>query len=610
MTQNGLKNNLTVIIAALNDHASFLDCLDGLRNWPVRIIIVSKQATDIENIVITEGYEWVRFDSSCTLSLWDKGLERSVTPWNLLIRSNEVVSGRLKKTIEKRISQSCSKPVLYLPQLKIIFLKKVLKYPLIWSGEPFSGLLYSPVLKSNLSTIMKGSLEGELICLRDSSVSIACSTILNIAKSRCARQRIENPSLSRFQLVVKTFKTAWFTLFKDIFHRQSLREGFEGLVFCVLDFYACFLEGVLCYEERIRRGGQIADHIHSIKKILIIKAMGIGDVVMATPVFRNLKVLMPHVFLSVLVPEPVDSILEESPYIDELNSLPKGLTSSNFEPMIGALIDEMNREKFDLIINLQSKNISSLILKKVHGRWKINRSYYYRDKRTDVIVGCETLNRSGIERDLDCLRSIGLEPKDKYTEVFIKNNNLDKAEKFFTNNSLDLEKKTIFIHPVASVEIREWGINKFSQLCRVLVVDYGFQVIANVSKSEMDKVKPIIDIVPEVVVFSGSVRDMLGVIKKCNLLIGNDSGPSHISVALKVPTIVLNGPSSASLYRDADVYNDQHFVFNKDVPCRDLFQTQCYSYVDPETNTPICKDHICLEFSVDEVVAKAIELIQ
>ena len=61
---------------------------------------------------------------------------------------------------------------------------------------------------------------------------------------------------------------------------------------------------------------------------------------------------------------------------------------------------------------------------------------------------------------------------------------------------------------------------------------------------------------------------------------------------------------------DPDIYTDKYFVFNKEVPCRDLFQTQCYSYIDSKTNTPICQDQICLDFSVDEVVEKALELVK
>ena len=103
MFQNNLKDDLTVIIAATSDHTSFSDCLDGLRNWPVRIVVVSEKSAVVEKMVRGEGCEWIQQDSPCSLFLWNKGLECSSTPWNLLIRSNEVVSGRLKKNIEKKV---------------------------------------------------------------------------------------------------------------------------------------------------------------------------------------------------------------------------------------------------------------------------------------------------------------------------------------------------------------------------------------------------------------------------------------------------------------------------------------------------------------------------
>ena len=102
MTQNKFKDTLTVIIAVISDQTSFVDCLNGLRNWPVRIIIVSKSNFPDKKILKEKGHEWIQYDSSSSLSLWGKGLECSDTPWNLLIRSNEVVSGRLKINIEEK----------------------------------------------------------------------------------------------------------------------------------------------------------------------------------------------------------------------------------------------------------------------------------------------------------------------------------------------------------------------------------------------------------------------------------------------------------------------------------------------------------------------------
>ena len=109
--------------------------------------------------------------------------------------------------------------------------------------------------------------------------------------------------------------------------------------------------------------------------------------------------------------------------------------------------------------------------------------------------------------------------------------------------------------------------------------------------------------------FSGSLRELLSLINECDLFIGNDSGPSQFSVALNIPTISLNGPSVSSLYRDPDLVRGKHYTFNKEVFCRDIFHIQCMSKIDPVTNQPTGDSMICLDFTIEEVAAKASELL-
>jgi ADP-heptose:LPS heptosyltransferase len=264
----------------------------------------------------------------------------------------------------------------------------------------------------------------------------------------------------------------------------------------------------------------------------------------------------------------------------------------------------------DLAINLMATNFSSKVLKRIPAKWKIDRSYYYRDKNTDVLVGLTNTFRSMIERDLDILRSIGLKPIDKHTEVFLTTSEIDWAKSFFSSNGLSQGKKTLMVHPCSSLEIRNWGIKKFALLCRNLIVEDDIQIIINCSPQEADSIAPIKTLAPEVRIFSGSLRELLGLINQSDLFIGNDSGPSQFSAALGVPTITMNGPSTSSFFRDPDLFRDPHFTFNKDVPCRDFIHTQCMSIIDPTTNHPSCDEMTCLDFSVDEVAGKARELLK
>jgi len=95
----------------------------------------------------------------------------------------------------------------------------------------------------------------------------------------------------------------------------------------------------------------------------------------------------------------------------------------------------------------------------------------------------------------------------------------------------------------------------------------------------------------------------MALINEADLVIDNDSGPAHISVALKVPTLVLVGPDYQNTYRDKSVYKGSNYVFFRDVPCRDLFFSRCLT---PKN----CEKLTCLEHPVDEVVKKSLELLR
>lgn len=57
------------------------------------------------------------------------------------------------------------------------------------------------------------------------------------------------------------------------------------------------------------------------------------------------------------------------------------------------------------------------------------------------------------------------------------------------------------------------------------------------------------------------------------------------------------------MYRDPETYQGPFYVFHKEVPCRDMLSTRCF------TPAP-CDNRICLDFPVQDVLAKSLELLQ
>jgi len=82
------------------------------------------------------------------------------------------------------------------------------------------------------------------------------------------------------------------------------------------------------------------------------------------------------------------------------------------------------------------------------------------------------------------------------------------------------------------------------------------------------------------------------VIRRCNLLVTNDTGPRHYATAMDIPVVVLMGPTDP---RWTQSHLDKTTVLRKDLPC-----APCHEKV--------CKTgrHQCMRTITPEEVARAV----
>ena len=377
------------------------------------------------------------------------------------------------------------------------------------------------------------------------------------------------------------------------FFRKGFKEGFEGIVFSVCDAHAEILGYLRYYELYIREGKVLRDNLPSIKNILVIKLRDIGDNILCTPLIHNLKQALPNASVSVLTWSYSKPVFEQNPHIDRLFDLPKDPSSTD----IDKLCDELSAMNFDLAMNTHSGGVSSNLLSRITTKHRINNYYRGRNKSFNLIIPESDYYRSSIERDLDCMRSLGLESGSTKTEIFLTDDELRWAREELKDKGLNPPNKTVLIHPTAAVPIREWPLEKFSQLAQRLNQQENIQPIVICTDSEYPKIRTLLDDIPGLVILHQmTVRQMMAIIHECDLVIDNDSSPSHVATAFGIPAIVLFSQAIREIFRPYHPVNDQHFVFYNDVDCRECELTHC-------------DDRICLDFSPDEVCTQALKML-
>ena len=107
-------------------------------------------------------------------------------------------------------------------------------------------------------------------------------------------------------------------------------------------------------------------------------------------------------------------------------------------------------------------------------------------------------------------------------------------------------------------------------------------------------------------VFAGTldVMQVGAIISLCKLVIGNDSGIGHLSVAIGVPTFRIFGPSD---HFGCEPYNEGHIVFYKSLSCSPCMNL---GLIKPGYNVLNCGHRNCLGLiTIDEVTSSISKLM-
>ena len=117
----------------------------------------------------------------------------------------------------------------------------------------------------------------------------------------------------------------------------------------------------------------------------------------------------------------------------------------------------------------------------------------------------------------------------------------------------DYEKITIVLQPFASTSIKSWSLENYINICGWLSSTYNCQILVLGVESDIEddslfsellRIKSVISLVGKT-----SLNEAVLLISSANLFIGNDTGLTHISAHLNIPTIaIMSGCENIRLF--------------------------------------------------------------
>lgn len=341
--------------------------------------------------------------------------------------------------------------------------------------------------------------------------------------------------------------------------------------------------------------------VNAPKKILIVRTDRVGDVILSTPVIKNLRAYFPQAHIAFMCRPYTKDILEGNPSLDEVIVYDK---YGKHKSLWGSVrfVFALRKKKFDWAVVLHPTNRVHMVtfFAKIPFRIGWDRKMGFLLTKRIAHTKQEGLKHES-EYTLDILRELDIPILYRHLYFSVSEGAQGKVDGMLRDNDISNSEKLITVHPSASCVSKRWPADYFCQLINTLKERLSLKVAVITAKGEEHFAERIIKDC-DVIDLRGKLDlvEVGALLKRSAIFISNDSGPVHIAAALDVPVISIFGRKNSGLSPMRwKPLGENSFYLHKDVGCRVCFAHDCE------------KGFLCLKaIKPSEVAEKAILVLQ
>jgi heptosyltransferase-2 len=343
-----------------------------------------------------------------------------------------------------------------------------------------------------------------------------------------------------------------------------------------------------------------------IKRILVRGPNWLGDAVMCEPALRGLRSLFPDAQIALLVKPGVADLFAGHPALTRVLTYD---TNGRHAGLSGkwALAGQLRRQDFDMALLFQNA-FEAALLAFLAG---VPRRYgYATDARslllTDPVAAPDrrTLLHQ-VRYYWDLLKPLGLTGDPSAPELVVFPEEEQALAGRFSQGGVASTDAVVGINPGSTYGgAKRWLPERFAEvtdrLCHTIRQSRGQEVSVVIfgAKGEERLGQEIAaNLSSKSLVLSGAttIRELMAAVKRCEVLVTNDTGPMHIASAFQVPVVAIFGPTD---WRTTSPFGSAHAIVRQPVDCAPCLLREC----------PI--DHRCMtRVTVEQVYDEAVKQI-
>ncbi|EJB16949.1 lipopolysaccharide heptosyltransferase I [Helicobacter pylori] len=283
-------------------------------------------------------------------------------------------------------------------------------------------------------------------------------------------------------------------------------------------------------------------------KIAIVRLSALGDIIVSAVFLALIKERFTNAQIEWFVDERFSAILEHSPYIDKLHPIALKSALTTFNPLkIFKLFKSLRAYEYDIVIDMQGLIKSALITQMLKAPKKVGfdcasaregLSAFFYSQKVSIAY-----NESILKRNFTLLSHALNLPKKEISEGLSSRSKVFSYQDSPKIDALNLNKnkpKILFVLETSKIN-KTYPIERFKELALALE---NFQICLLWHASE-DKATALygalknqrdVLLLPKL-----TLNEVKALLFKMDLIIGGDTGITHLAWALQKPSITLYG---------------------------------------------------------------------
>ena len=349
------------------------------------------------------------------------------------------------------------------------------------------------------------------------------------------------------------------------------------------------------------------------EKILIIQLSRMGDLVQTLPLLKRLKQEKPGCEITLMCVQEFSEVIRDSRPADRLIHLLREDVIEALKPGDQANLSSINhileiselKEEYDFVINLTHTSGSGHICERITAKKKAGRINANKGEvrlSGDWAKYLFAFSRNRTENLFNLvdmyvgMSRISHKPVKDYLKV--APHARDKAHALLKTNGYNEKGRLIAFQMGANKPHRAWPADNFVLLADRLMKHADIEIVLLGSEKEKDigsKFQgqagfPVIDLIGKT-----GLADLPAIIKQCDLIISNDTGPIHIAAA--VGTKVLGLYFSTACFSETAPYGEGNVIIQAELPCSPCHERE------------MCEELECRDYLNAEAVGQVAEMI-